>query len=267
VEQRNEDGRHEWRLSENARNLNPRNAYSVLGRPAAALPCRTMKQASVLRCHCISVKLCVESRAPLRKWSQAADSSRGLMTSSNRLTVVLVLSAGALFAYSAADSGRRQQRTIQTVVPLGYRVGAECNDGSRSSATGSGACSHHYGVARWITYEIRKQKKSETWLTRNEAALQLMGHVGAVLALFAGTTAFTRSSREVSPQPSGVRLSPSTSMGQSGLQARPSVGREQPSRMCGSCRGVKVLHYAPGGPVSQCSSCGHKTLYSQLPGY
>jgi hypothetical protein len=32
MEQRNENGRHEWRLSENARNLNPRNAYGVLGR-------------------------------------------------------------------------------------------------------------------------------------------------------------------------------------------------------------------------------------------
>jgi len=32
VEQRNENGRHQWRLSENARNLNPRNVYSVLGR-------------------------------------------------------------------------------------------------------------------------------------------------------------------------------------------------------------------------------------------
>jgi acetate kinase len=35
VEQRNEDGRHTWRLSENACNLNPRNAYGVLGRHKA----------------------------------------------------------------------------------------------------------------------------------------------------------------------------------------------------------------------------------------
>ena len=32
----------------------------------------------------------------------------------------------------------------------GKRVGAVCNDGSRSSATGSGACSHHGGVDYWI---------------------------------------------------------------------------------------------------------------------
>jgi hypothetical protein len=30
-----------------------------------------------------------------------------------------------------------------------YRVGATCNDGSSSSATGSGACSHHGGVQCW----------------------------------------------------------------------------------------------------------------------
>lgn len=32
----------------------------------------------------------------------------------------------------------------------GERIGAVCNDGTRSSATGSGACSHHGGVDYWI---------------------------------------------------------------------------------------------------------------------
>ncbi len=30
-----------------------------------------------------------------------------------------------------------------------HRVGAICNDGSTSSSTGSGTCSHHDGVSRW----------------------------------------------------------------------------------------------------------------------
>lgn len=30
-----------------------------------------------------------------------------------------------------------------------HRVGARCFDGSESSATGSGACSHHGGVMYW----------------------------------------------------------------------------------------------------------------------
>ncbi|MCU7496100.1 MAG: hypothetical protein HF314_17530 [Ignavibacteria bacterium] len=34
----------------------------------------------------------------------------------------------------------------------GTRIGAVCNDGSTTSATGSGACSHHGGVKYW-TYK------------------------------------------------------------------------------------------------------------------
>ena len=32
-----------------------------------------------------------------------------------------------------------------------YRIGAVCKDGTSSSATGRGACSHHGGVSRWKT--------------------------------------------------------------------------------------------------------------------
>jgi uncharacterized protein YraI len=32
----------------------------------------------------------------------------------------------------------------------GVRVGAVCRDGTRSSATGRGACSHHGGVEHWL---------------------------------------------------------------------------------------------------------------------
>lgn len=41
----------------------------------------------------------------------------------------------------------------RAVVELGYRTGARCRDGSYSSATGRGACSHHGGVANWIYKE------------------------------------------------------------------------------------------------------------------
>lgn len=39
-----------------------------------------------------------------------------------------------------------------TPVPAGplYRVGAVCRDGTRSSATGRGTCSHHGGVDHWL---------------------------------------------------------------------------------------------------------------------
>lgn len=39
-----------------------------------------------------------------------------------------------------------------------YRVGAVCKDGSRSSATGRGACSWHGGVSRWL-YNTRSWAK------------------------------------------------------------------------------------------------------------
>ncbi|WP_158974419.1 hypothetical protein [Cellulophaga sp. L1A9] len=35
-------------------------------------------------------------------------------------------------------------------VPTTVRVGAICNDGTSSKATGRGACSHHGGVAYWL---------------------------------------------------------------------------------------------------------------------
>jgi hypothetical protein len=39
----------------------------------------------------------------------------------------------------------------QCPAPSGARYGAVCKDRSRSSATGRGACSHHGGVAYWLT--------------------------------------------------------------------------------------------------------------------
>jgi hypothetical protein len=38
----------------------------------------------------------------------------------------------------------------QPEAPQGGRIGAICNDGARSFATGSGACSHHHGVNHWL---------------------------------------------------------------------------------------------------------------------
>ena len=40
--------------------------------------------------------------------------------------------------------------TLSSCSSKGERVGAVCNDGWKSSATGSGACSHHGGVDYWV---------------------------------------------------------------------------------------------------------------------
>jgi hypothetical protein len=54
----------------------------------------------------------------------------------NKLFAVIVLTSMLAITGLKAQSDR-------------YRVGAECNDGATSSATGSGACSHHAGVRCW----------------------------------------------------------------------------------------------------------------------
>ena len=37
------------------------------------------------------------------------------------------------------------------ITSYSVRTGAKCRDGSNSSATGRGACSHHGGVSYWLT--------------------------------------------------------------------------------------------------------------------
>jgi hypothetical protein len=42
-----------------------------------------------------------------------------------------------------------------------YRVGAICKYGWRSTATGSGACSHHSRVMEWIYEEVYRKAQTE----------------------------------------------------------------------------------------------------------
>lgn len=53
-----------------------------------------------------------------------------------KLLFVFALASMVTLGATQTDSGR-------------HRVGALCNDGTTSSATGSGACSHHGGVQCW----------------------------------------------------------------------------------------------------------------------
>jgi len=50
-----------------------------------------------------------------------------------------------LEAKESALSKKKKQQNKSS-----YRIGAICRDGSRSNATGSGACSHHGGVDYWL---------------------------------------------------------------------------------------------------------------------
>ena len=53
-------------------------------------------------------------------------------------------------------SSQSLQKGKSVVSYYSVRTGAVCNDGSHSTATGRGACSHHGGVAYWKT----EQKKT-----------------------------------------------------------------------------------------------------------
>ena len=53
-----------------------------------------------------------------------------------KMLFALTLASALAFGGSAAQGER-------------HRIGAVCNDGTISKATGSGACSHHGGVSCW----------------------------------------------------------------------------------------------------------------------
>lgn len=62
----------------------------------------------------------------------------------------------------------------------GYRIGATCSDGWSSSATGSGACSHHGGVAQWRYSQEPGSDPSDGY----NAAL-IMAAIGGVMVMYA----------------------------------------------------------------------------------
>jgi hypothetical protein len=66
-----------------------------------------------------------------------------LIISGLLLTASMFLATAATPLQVGQKDGLRQFQGI-------YRVGAICNDGTQSSATGSGACSHHGGVNCWL---------------------------------------------------------------------------------------------------------------------
>ncbi len=51
---------------------------------------------------------------------------------------------------SDGSGGSHRPRATVAASSGGGRIGAVCRDGWRSTATGSGACSHHGGVAYWL---------------------------------------------------------------------------------------------------------------------
>tara|TARA_X000000368_G_scaffold83829_1_gene63419 strand:+ start:132 stop:371 length:240 start_codon:yes stop_codon:yes gene_type:complete len=69
-----------------------------------------------------------------------------------KFLILLVLSFGFLISNSSEiNTSLNSARNVDAWCRYEYvRVGAVCNDGWVSSATGSGACSWHGGVDYWL---------------------------------------------------------------------------------------------------------------------
>lgn len=73
----------------------------------------------------------------------------------NRIVIILlVLFAIAIVPQSCSEKSptgsNNSSATYQSETGDCNRVGAICNDGWESTATGQGACSHHGGVKVWL---------------------------------------------------------------------------------------------------------------------
>lgn len=90
----------------------------------------------------------------LAEWQHVIVSNTSADCGSNRVAVMtegwvnntLVVRAPVRPAVAPAPAARPAAPSSNS----GQRIGAICRDGSRSSATGRGACSHHDGVDHWI---------------------------------------------------------------------------------------------------------------------
>lgn len=118
-----------------------------------------------------------------------------------RALAVLLISTLAAYALGfASPKGEPGSGTLPIT------VGALCTDGTTSSATGQGACSHHGGVLRWITKDVMLEWPADPKKARDRQIFFWIGHsLLAVLVL--SLVIATRSPRE----PVSKRIIPATS--------------------------------------------------------
>ncbi len=62
------------------------------------------------------------------------------------LTIISLL----ILSFSIMQCDYSTESTQESGKNEGEKIGAVCKDGTRSKATGRGACSHHGGVDHWI---------------------------------------------------------------------------------------------------------------------
>lgn len=108
--------------------------------------------------------LAVREEAGQRWYHVRAGSDDGWMSASVLSVEKAIAAAVPVDTQAHAPPPTQTPRPVAVVKPTarpsnpgfvapssGVRVGAICRDGTRSSATGRGACSHHGGVAQWLT--------------------------------------------------------------------------------------------------------------------
>ena len=128
------------------------------------------------------------------------------------------------------------------------RYGAICSDGSRSSATGSGACSWHGGVSRWLTTESRVREIRGTWAARNQDVFATAGKVGLLFSALLGFFGLrfddqaTRSARAPRPHPPNPRLTATYVPGKrrDGRSPQPSVPSHPRGDEGGARRSIRI---------------------------
>ena len=76
--------------------------------------------------------------------------ARHLRISAGHLALIW-LALGLVSLFVASDGWAAHGSAKPTTIGYHYRSGAVCRDGWQSSATRSGACSDHGGVARWLS--------------------------------------------------------------------------------------------------------------------
>jgi hypothetical protein len=131
---------------------------------------------STTYCVLIAVVVCYLVRIVIKELHDRGLSGRSLKLAITPGIVLVIIAVVAPFAGPRVFDGFTPVETLafryHEASKYKYRIGAICNDGWRSGATGRGACSHHGGVREWIyatgyakSWDESKEEADETsWI-------------------------------------------------------------------------------------------------------
>lgn len=131
---------------------------------------------------------------------------------------------------------------------VGPRIGAVCMDGWHSSATGSGACSHHGGVHHWIHSRLPPEAKNPEQSRQLASVLQYVGN-GAAAA--GGLTLLLSAGRRVRPKTSKTAITTDVDP-----PVVPTSGSGIASDLSTAASLQRSLPLRPTSRHGRCQSCG-----------